>query len=171
MNATLRIPPSLEVKSKLKTIHLEESSLFIYQNEPLVNEAFKRYRLANGVACKKCGTKEHYWLAAKEQFQCKKCKFRTTLRSGSVMENSKLPIHYLFIACHLLLKTNNRLTAEQLQYFTGHKYFEPLWSLLRKIKDEMPQHQQSLLLLHFIEEKQNEIRLPVLTRENTETQS
>ena len=146
-----------EEKERRGIINLEESSLFIYQNEPLSNEAFKKYRLAEGVICKKCGCHRHYWLAAKEQFQCKKCKFRTTLRSGTMLENSKLPISYLFIAIHLLLKNNNRLTPEQLQHFTGHKYYEPLWYLLRKIKEEMSPPKQSLLLLHFIEVMQGSL--------------
>jgi len=170
MNATIRITKIVAPKIQYKTAPLEESTLSIYHNETLVSEAYRKYRLSNGVACKKCGSKDHYWLSTKEQFQCKKCKFRTTLRSGSIMENSKLPIHYLFIACHLLLKTGNRLTAEQLQHFTGHKYFEPLWSLLRKIKDEMPLAQQYHLLLHFIEEKQNEALASVLASAPSEAQ-
>lgn len=151
-------PPLTDAsKSKRPAIHLEDASLFIYQNELLSAEAFKRYRLSEGVACKKCGHHEHYWLAAKEQFQCKKCKFRTTLRSGTLLENSKLPVSYLFIAAHLLLKTQNKLTPEQLQHTTGHKYYEPLWYLLRKIKEDMNPFKQSLLLLNFIEVVQNSL--------------
>lgn len=157
MKAATTISLADASKSKRPAIHLEDVSLFIYQNELLSAEAFKRYRLAEGVACKKCGHYEHYWLATKEQFQCKKCKFRTTLRSGTLLENSKLPVSYLFIAAHLLLKTQNKLTPEQLQHFTGHKYYEPLWYLLRKIKEDMNASKQSLLLLHFIEVVQNSL--------------
>jgi hypothetical protein len=130
---------------------VDDPTFAVYQNEALSVEAFRKFRMQQGVLCKKCGGDAHYWLSAKEQFQCKKCKFRTTLRSGTVLENSKLPFSYLFIAVHLMLKTGNKVTPEQLQHFTGHKYYEPLWYLLRKIREEMELSRHPLLLLSFIE--------------------
>ncbi|MFT6747482.1 MAG: hypothetical protein ACJAZ2_001835, partial [Glaciecola sp.] len=40
-----------------------------------------------------------WWLQSlleknREQWECKKCHYRTSLKSGTVMENSKLPYHY-----------------------------------------------------------------------------
>jgi len=151
MKLSYSIAPAVVKPNRPKNLRLDDDTFIIYQNEPLSIEAFKKFRSYEGIACKKCGCDEHYWLSAKEQFQCKKCKFRTTLRSGTVLENSKLPFSYLYIAVHLLLKTGNKLTPEQLQHFTGHKYYEPLWYLLRKIKEEMNPAQQTLLLLSFIE--------------------
>jgi hypothetical protein len=52
---------------------------------------FKKVRDKEGVICKKCKYTDHYWLQYKEQYQCKACGFRTILRSGTVMEDSKLP--------------------------------------------------------------------------------
>ncbi len=49
---------------------------------------FKLQREKEGVICKKCERKSHYWLASKWQWQCKSCDFRTTLKSGSIMEGS-----------------------------------------------------------------------------------
>jgi DNA-directed RNA polymerase subunit RPC12/RpoP len=44
--------------------------------EALAVDAFKAYRLKQGVICKKCGSKRHYWLANKQQFQCVSCRFK-----------------------------------------------------------------------------------------------
>ena len=132
-----------------------DNAYTIYLNEEACTEAFKQFRIYKGFSCKKCQSKDYYWLAAKEQFQCKKCKFRTTLRSGTVYENCKLPFSYLFITCHLLLKTGSKTSAEDLQRITGHKYFEPLWVLMRKIKEELNKDDQLLLLLLFIETTPN----------------
>lgn len=122
-----------------------------YKNEELAVEAFKEYRLRNGVICKKCGGDRHYWLASKEQFQCKKCRFRTTLQSGTLLEGSKLPVSYFFIALHLLAKYENKLSIEEFRAQTGHKYNEPLYDFLRKIKAFTRTHDQQSILINFVE--------------------
>ena len=54
---------------------------------------FKSEREKQGIICKKCNSTEHYWLKSKWQWQCKECSFRTTtLRSGTFMEHSNLPL-------------------------------------------------------------------------------
>lgn len=106
----------------------------VFKNEELAVQAFRYYRLKKGITCKKCGSKSHYWLGPKRQFQCKKCRFRTTLQSGSVLEGSKLPLSYFFIAIYLLLKNGSNLTLDEFKAQTGHKYYEPLYDFLKRIK-------------------------------------
>lgn len=106
----------------------------ISNNDDLAINTFKQYRLAIGLTCKKCSHTDHYWLASKNQFQCKVCRFRTTIRSGSIMESCKLPLSYFFIAMSLLIESDGKLTVEELQKATNHKYYEPIWSFLYKIK-------------------------------------
>lgn len=122
-----------------------------YQNEEFAVEAFKEFRVRTGITCKKCNCTQHYWLKPKQQFQCKECRFRTTLRSGTVLEGSKLPIHYFFIALHLLIKKGNALTVDELQENTHHKYYEPIWELLRKLKVYIRENEQKTTLLIFSE--------------------
>ncbi len=123
----------------------------IYKNEGLAVEAFKDYRLQKGIICKKCGGSQHYWLASKQQFQCKNCRFRTTLQSGTILEGSKLPVSYFFIALYLLKNNDNNLTVAELQQQTGHKYSEPLYDFLRKIKRYLKTEDQNSILIVFLE--------------------
>ena len=106
----------------------------ISNDDVLAVNTFKQYRLAIGISCKKCGHKDHYWLGSKNQFQCKECRFRTTIRSGSIMKSCKLPLSYFFIAMSLLIESEGKLTVEELQKATNHKYYEPVWSFLHKVK-------------------------------------
>lgn len=122
----------------------------VYKNQELAAEAFRVYRLQKGVFCKRCAGKDHYWLKAKQQFQCKNCKFRTTLKSGTIMEGCKLPLSYFFITLYLLIKKGNKLTVDELQEITGHKYFEPLWSFLPRVKQYMDQEDLNDILLSLI---------------------
>ena len=67
---------------------------------------FKSVRDKQGVSCRKCAHKEHYWLQYKEQYEFKKCKFRTALRSGTAIENSNMPFKKWYIAMVELLAIN-----------------------------------------------------------------
>ena len=130
---------------------LSKDLIDAYKSEELATEAFKEYRLRKGVVCKKCGSKDHYWLSSKHQFQCKKCRFRTTLQSGTLLEGSKLPVSYFFIALHLLIKKGNDLKVEEFQQQTGHKYSEPLYDFLKKIKIYLKTNDQNSILIDFLE--------------------
>ncbi|WP_138475740.1 transposase [Dyadobacter bucti] len=130
---------------------LQGNLIDIYKNEGIAIAAFKDLRLRKGVTCKKCGSREHYWLTSKRQFQCKHCRFRTTLQSGTVLEGSKLPISYFFIAVYLILKKGNAFTIQDLQYHTGHKYYEPLYDFARKIRHYLNDNEQNGILIDFVE--------------------
>src|ERR1700755_1715807 len=91
-----------------------------YPTEEKCKAEFKSLRDQQGVICKNCEGREHYWLASKEQYQCKSCSFRTTLKSGTVMENSKLPFKHWFVAMHLMTSTKKTLSALELQRQIGH---------------------------------------------------
>jgi len=123
----------------------------VCKNEKQAIEAFKEFRIKKGVVCKKCGETKHYWLAGKNQFQCSSCRFRTTLRSGTILEGSKLPISYFFIAWSLLIKNNHRVTIEEFKKQTKHKYYEPLWEYLHKIKGHFKQEDSTKMEIDFIE--------------------
>jgi len=98
---------------------------------------FKEFRDMQGVICRKCGSNDHYWLQTLEQYQCKKCKTRTTLRSGTVMQASNLPFRHWFIAIHLLTSTKKTFSALEMQRQIGHKFYEPVWYMMQKLRKTM----------------------------------
>jgi hypothetical protein len=122
-----------------------------YKNEALAVEAFKGLRLRKGVICKKCGGKQHYWLASKKQFQCKSCRFRTTLQSGTVLQGSKLPVSYFFIGLHMLIQHNKQISIDEFQKETGHKYYDPLWDFVHKLKGFLRETETEVLENDFKE--------------------
>jgi hypothetical protein len=62
---------------------------------------------------------------------------RTTLKSGTVMENSKLTFRYWFVATHLLTATKKSFSAKEVQRQPGHRRHEPIWAMLHKIRSVM----------------------------------
>ncbi len=122
-----------------------------YPNEESCKLKFKEVRDKQGVICKKCGNKEHYWKQDKWSYECKKCRFRTSLRSGTVMHASKLSFQYWFIAIHLLSSTKKSFSAKEIQRQLGHKRYEPIWAMMHKIRSVMGLRDDTYQLTDTIE--------------------
>lgn len=108
-----------------------------FPDETTCKLKFKAIRDNAGVICRHCGSKEHYWQQSIWMYECKKCKTRTTLRSGTVMQASKLPFRYWFIAIHLLTSTKKPISSLELQRQLGHKFYEPIWYMMQKLRKTM----------------------------------
>lgn len=117
-----------------------------YATEEQCMEKFKEIRDNEGVTCKKCKSKEHYWLHGKRMYQCKKCDFRTSLRSGTVMQNSNLPFRYWFMAMYLMTGTKKAFSAKEVQRQIGHKRYQPIWEMMHKIRRAMGRRDSEYLL-------------------------
>lgn len=121
---------------------------------------FKRIREEQGVICPKCGHKEHYWLRHKDSYECKSCRSRMTLKSGTVMHKSQLPYRYWFIAMHLLTSTKKSFSALELQRQLGHKYYEPIWAMLHKLRAVMGKRDSKYQLDQIVELDEGFFRAP-----------
>ncbi|HRG87613.1 MAG TPA: IS1595 family transposase [Chitinophagales bacterium] len=122
-----------------------------YSTEHNAKLAFKLLRDKQGIVCKKCKHNEHYWKADKWQYECKRCGFRTTLRSGTIMESSKLLYRYWMIAMGLITATKKSFSALEIQRQLDHKRYEPIWFMLYKIRVAMGRRDDKYKLDGFIE--------------------
>lgn len=98
---------------------------------------FKKQREKEGIICKKCQSKEHYWLNCKSQWECKSCSFRTTLKSGTMMEDSKMSFHKWYLAMAFMSSFKKGISAKELQKQLGQNRYESIWSLMHKIRQAM----------------------------------
>ncbi|KAA6332851.1 hypothetical protein EZS27_018675, partial [termite gut metagenome] len=98
---------------------------------------FKEQKDRIGVIRPTCGCKEHYWLQNKLRYECRHCHYRQSLRSGTVMENSKLPFLYRYIAIHLLTGTKKSFSAAEFQRQPGYRRYQPVWEMCRRLCDAM----------------------------------
>lgn len=98
---------------------------------------FKLQRDKQGVVCKKCGCTDHYWKKDKWSYECKSCKFRTSLRSGTIMQNSNLPFLVWYRAMFLMSTTKKGFSAKEMQRQLGLKRYEPVWAMVHKLRKAM----------------------------------
>lgn len=108
-----------------------------FVDEQSCRQHFKSERDKQGVVCKKCGSTTHYWKKDKECYECKSCRFRTSLRSGTIMENSNLSFLVWYRAMFLMSTTKKGFSAKEIQRQLGLKRYEPVWSMVHKLRKAM----------------------------------
>lgn len=112
---------------------------------------FKEQREKIGITCQKCGSTKHYWLKSKWQWQCSECRFRITLRSGTFMKASNLPVRKWYLAMTFMAATKKGLSACELQRQLGHKRYDTIWSLMHRIRNAMGNRDKQYTLEGMIE--------------------
>jgi len=122
-----------------------------YPDESSCVEAFKTKRLELGVTCKKCQHQEHYFRKSDLKFECKKCRSRVSLRSGTVMEQSNLPLRYWMICIELMTLSKKSFSALEMQRMIGHKRYEPIWYMMHKIRRVMSKRDEKYQLKGCLE--------------------
>ena len=139
-----------------------------FPDETACRVHYRDMRINKGVICKKCGGTNHFWLASKWQFECRVCHFRTTLRSGTVMENSNLPFRTWYLAILFMTATKKGISACEMQRQLGYKRYMTVWSLMHRIRVLMGKRDDIFKLTGMIEFDEGffEIATPEKARKN-----
>jgi hypothetical protein len=122
-----------------------------FPNEESCKQKWKEVRDKQGVICQKCGCMSHYWKSDKDSYECKQCGYRQSLRANTIMHGSWLPFRYWFVAFHLVTSTKKSFSAKELQRQVGHKYYEPIWAMMHKIRAAMGERDSRYNLSGIIE--------------------
>jgi transposase-like protein len=112
---------------------------------------FKEQRDKQGVICNRCRGTAHYWLPSKWTYQCKSCESRQTLRSGTIMESSKLSFLVWYKTFCLMSATKKGFSSKEIQRQLGLKRYEPVWAMVHKIRMAMGQRDDRYTLEGMIE--------------------
>ena len=97
---------------------------------------FKEERDKIGVSCK-CGSKELFWIKSVWSYECKKCRSRISLRSGTIMQSSKLSFLTWYKTMFLMTATKKGFSSKEIQKQLGQKRYEPVWAMVHKLRKAM----------------------------------
>lgn len=122
-----------------------------FGSEDACRTHFKAERDKVGVACHRCGHTEHYWIKSRWSYECKKCRSRTSLRSGTVMQGSNLSFLVWYRAMFLMGATKKGFSAKEIQRQLGLKRYEPVWAMAHKIRKAMGKRDARYTLEGMIE--------------------
>mgnify|MGYP005860934081 FL=1 len=111
---------------------------------------FKAQRDKIGIKCK-CGKSEFFWIKSRLSYECKSCNKRITLKSGTIMENSNLSFLVWYKAMFLMSATKKGFSAKEMQKQLGLKRYEPVWSMMHKLRKAMGKRDDKHTLEDMIE--------------------
>lgn len=122
-----------------------------FGSEKACREHFKRERDKVGVKCRNCGHTEHYWIKSRWSYECKKCRSRTSLRSGTIMQASNLPFLTWYKTMSLLSATKKGFSAKEIQRQLKMKRYEPVWAMVHKLRGAMGKRDDRYTLEGMVE--------------------
>lgn len=114
-----------------------------YSTEDAAREYFERLRWPEGVSCPHCGNCDDdiYKLTpnptAKVRaglYKCGGCKDTFTVRVGTVMEDSKIPLHKWLVAFYIMCASKTQVSALQLQRQLALGSYRSAWFLCHRIR-------------------------------------
>ncbi|MDI1235844.1 MAG: transposase, partial [bacterium] len=86
-----------------------------FDSEEACRNHFKSQRDKEGVICRECKHTEHYWIKSRWSYECKNCRSRTSLKSGTIMQSSNLSFLVWYKKRFLLSATKKGFSSKEIQ--------------------------------------------------------
>ncbi|MGH8111139.1 MAG: IS1595 family transposase [Rhodanobacteraceae bacterium] len=123
-----------------------------YGTEAKCRRALYRARWPQGFRCPACHDRRRSTFRRGRQiyYQCRACGHQTTLLSGTLFQDTKLPLTTWFLALHLLTSTKTNLAALELMRHLGVCY-RTAWRLKQKVMQAMTEREEPRRLEGFVQ--------------------
>lgn len=121
-----------------------------YGTEEQCRKALFDWRWPNGFVCPECGHTHHCLLNTNKLYQCYRCHRQTSLTSGTIFADTKLPLTTWFLALFLVTQTKNGISALELKRLLGVSYCTA-WSINHKLMQVMKERDDSQPLAGIIQ--------------------
>jgi transposase-like protein len=113
-----------------------------FTDETKAREFLQASRWPDGAICPFCGQQETVNpLGGKSMgpgwFFCSDCKDKFTVRTGTVMERSHIPLHKWLMATHLIMASKKGISALQLQRMLGLGSYRTAWFMCHRIREAL----------------------------------
>jgi transposase-like protein len=111
----------------------------IFHDEAKALAHLEGSRWGDAPYCPHCGSTRVHRMGGKTQagmFLCNDCRDKFTVRTGSVMERSHVPLHKWLLATHIMAASQKGMSALQMSRMIGVTY-KTAWFLCHRIREAM----------------------------------
>src|SRR5579872_271426 len=99
-------------------------------------QALEELRWPEGVACLRCGSKSISRITTRKQYDCNGCRYRFSVTTGTVFNDSHLALPKWFIAVFLMCEAKKGISANQIKRTLGVAH-KTAWYLCHRIRAAM----------------------------------
>jgi transposase-like protein len=117
----------------------------IYSDESKCRELLVRLRWPEGVICPRCKSKTISRLLTQHKFECADCRYQFSVTSGTVFNDSHLPLTQWFLATLLLCEAKKGFSAHQMMRTLGIGGYKTAWYLCHRIRFAMAQADKPMM--------------------------
>jgi transposase-like protein len=109
-----------------------------FSNEQTCLDYLEQWGWKGNAYCRKCHSKKLYKCDSGKLFKCSECPNSFSIKTGTIFENSKLPLQKWFMAMYLLANNKKGISSRQLAGYIGVTQ-KTSWMMMHKIREAMPQ--------------------------------
>ncbi len=121
----------------MPTKRLDLSTLIsTYASEESCRTLLEQLRWPDGVACTKCGSMRVSRVTGRDTFRCLDCQMHFSVRAGTVLQDSKLPLSKWLLATFMIAESKKGMSSNQLSRMLGVTY-KTSWFLTHRIRGAM----------------------------------
>lgn len=99
-------------------------------------EALETLRWPDGVCCLRCGSKSISRITTRKQLDCNDCRYRFSVTTGTIFNDSHLPLPKWFMAVLLMCEAKKGISANQMKRTLGVAH-KTAWYLCHRIRQAM----------------------------------
>lgn len=107
-----------------------------FTSEKACREYLGKIRWPEGFICPRCSYRNS-WETKRGQFRCSQCDFQVSITSGTIFQDSRIPLRTWFEAIWHVVSQKNGVSARGLQRVLGLSRYETTWNLLQKLRVAM----------------------------------
>jgi transposase-like protein len=116
----------------------------LYPTDDKCREILTRLRWPEGVTCLRCKERRVAWLKARNQFECMSCGYQFSVTTGTIFNDTHLPLLKWFMTVLLLCESKKGMSACQIQRTLGISY-KTAWYLCHRIRAAMLETEKEML--------------------------
>ncbi len=111
-----------------------QEAIQYFTDEQVCIETFARIRWTDGKPeCPACGHREHYYLAKQRRFKCKECWKQFTVKVGTLLEDSPIPLSKWLPALWMIVNDKNGISSYELSKALGITQ-KSAWFVLHRLR-------------------------------------
>ncbi len=117
-----------------------QEAIQYFSDEQVCIQTFARLRWSDGKPeCPSCGHREHYYLAKQRRFKCKECWKQFTVKVGTLLEDSPIPLSKWLPALWMIVNDKNGISSYELGKALGITQ-KSAWFVLHRLRTALQCH-------------------------------
>lgn len=129
--------------------------LFEFQEKFATEEACRGYlvqqRWPEGFECPRCRNKEAGMHGTRDLYQCKKCRYQSSITTGTLFHKTRTPLRKWFWMIFIISQNKHGYSILGLQKLLGIKKYRTAWVMVQKIRKAMSDRDQRYKLSGLVE--------------------